>query len=276
MSLLENTPLLVIKYGGHAMDDSTLNVVFAQNIAKALSAHWRVLIGHGGGPQINALLKKMQVESSFKNGLRITSPEAMNVVEMALCGEVNTWVVSLLCEAGINAVGLSGKDSKLLEAIPNADTELGLVGAVQKVNPQICMDLMEKNYVPVVAPVGYGPKGVSLNINADTATGALAGALSADIFLLVTDVMGVLDNDKNRLPHLTKDKVDALIADATINGGMIPKVESCLHAISKGCRAAMIFDGSCASELASLLPILMDGLNRGDFSALNAGTVITA
>lgn len=269
-------PLMVIKYGGHAMDDPVLNRVFAQNIAHALDAGWRVIIGHGGGPQINALLKKMNLESSFKNGLRVTSPDVIKVVEMALCGEVNTWVVSLLCEAGINAIGLSGKDAKLLEAIPNADTELGLVGTVEKVNPQICIDLMEKNYVPVVAPVGYGPQGVSLNINADTATGALAGSLGAELFLLVTDVQGVLDKQKNRLAHLTKKQVENLIADGTINGGMIPKTESCLHALSKGCLVSMIFDGSSAEELASMLPILMDGFKRGDFTALKNGTVITA
>ena len=268
--------LAVIKYGGHAMNDAELNQAFAKNILQAQNKGWKILIGHGGGPQINSLLSKLNIESSFKNGLRITSADTMKAVEMTLCGEVNTWLVSLLCENEVQAVGLSGKDCALLTAAKNVDTELEFVGSVEKVNPNLCIDLMGKNYVPVVAPIGYGPKGISLNINADTATGALAGALCADIFLLVTDVSGVLDKDKNRFAHLTKSQVESLIKDGTINGGMIPKVESCLHALSKGCKAAMIFDGSSAKELAHLLDILLHALNEKDFSTLTSGTVITA
>ena len=269
-------PLAVIKYGGHSMSDDLLNQAFAKNISKAQAKGWKIVIGHGGGPQINALLNKLNIKSSFKNGLRITNAATMQVVEMALCGEVNTWLVSLLCQHGVQAVGLSGKDCALLTAVKNADTELEFVGSVEKVNPKLCLDLMQMNYVPIVAPIGYGPEGISLNINADTATGALAGALCADIFLLVTDVPGVLDKGKNRFAHLTKSQIENLIKDDTINGGMIPKVESCLHAISKGCKAAMIFDGSGTQELASLLDILVHALNENDFSTLTSGTVITA
>jgi len=272
----KNSSLAVIKYGGHAMNDVVLNQAFAENIRQAQNKGWKILIGHGGGPQINALLKKLKVENSFKNGLRITNKDTMKAVEMALCGEVNTWLVSLLCENGINAVGLSGKDCALLTAVQNEDTELELVGSVTKVNPQICLDLMANNYIPVVAPIGYGPRGISLNINADTATGALAGAMRADVFLLVTDVSGVLDKEKNRFTHLTKSQIKNLMADDTIHGGMLPKVESCLHALSKGCRAAMIFDGNSAQELAALLDTLLSALDKNDFSALTSGTVITA
>ncbi len=272
----QKIPLAVIKYGGHSMDDATLNKGFAHNIVRAQEQGWKILVGHGGGPQINALLGKLNIESSFKNGLRITSEATMKVVEMALCGEVNTWLVSLLCENKVHAVGLSGKDCGLLTAVKNADSDLGFVGAVESVNPQLCIDLMNNNYVPVVAPVGYGPMGISLNINADTATGALAGALCADVFILVTDVVGVLDKNKNRFSHLTQSRIEELMEDGTINSGMIPKVESCLHAISKGCKAAMIFDGNSAKNLASFLDLLLDSLEKNDFSAFPAGTVITA
>ncbi len=271
-----DSPLAVIKYGGHAMSDATLNTAFAQNLVQAKQNGWQVLLGHGGGPQINCLLKKLDLPSAFKNGLRITDEESMQVVEMALCGEVNTWLVSLLCQHNIQAVGLSGKDSKLLQAQKNPDAELGLVGEVEKVHPDLCKYLLAGDFTPVVAPIGYGPNGTSLNINADTATGALAGALKADVFLLVTDVVGVLDKEKNRFHHLNKEKIDALTEDGTIQGGMIPKVESCLHALSEGCKAAMIFDGKSAAELADLLDIIKTGLQSGDFSALPSGTVITA
>lgn len=271
----KNSALAVIKYGGHSMSDEMSNQAFAQNIVQAQNKGWKILIGHGGGPQINALLKKLAIESSFKNGLRITNEDTMNAVEMALCGEVNTWLVSLLCKNKVQAVGLSGKDCALLTAVKNTDTDLGFVGAVEKVNPQLCIDLMNNNYVPVVAPIGYGPNGISLNINADTATGALAGAMHADVFLLVTDVPGVLDKEKNRFTHLKSSQIGELILDDTINGGMIPKVQSCLHALSQGCRAAMIFDGSRTQELTYLLDTLLQALDSNDFSNLSSGTVIT-
>lgn len=275
MSSLQDSPLVVVKYGGHSMSDDILNLAFAQNIVQAQEKGWRVLVGHGGGPQINSLLKRLDITGSFKNGLRITNPETMQVVEQVLCGEVNTWLVSLLCESNIKAVGLSGKDCKLLEAQPNKDEELQLVGEVTSVNSKLCYDLMQLNYVPVVAPVGYGPHGISLNINADTATGALAGALEADCFLLVTDVAGVLDAHKKRLPHLRRADVERLVQEEVIMGGMIPKTESCLHALEQGCKVAVIFNGSNIAELNILLDEISTGLKTGDFSQLSNGTVIT-
>lgn len=271
-----DSPLAVIKYGGHSMDSVEKNVAFAQNLVRAKSQGWRLFIGHGGGPQINALLDKLAIQSSFKNGLRITTQEAMKAVEMALSGDVNPWLVSILCEQGLQAVGLSGKDCATLTAVKNSDTELGFVGAVTKVNTQLSETLIEAGYTPVLAPIGFGPEGISLNINADTATGSLAGALQADVFLLVTDVAGVLDKEKKRFNHLTKKQIELLIQDETINGGMIPKVQSCLHALSEGCKATMIFDGSTIENLADILSILHQALQTNDYSKLTSGTIITA
>lgn len=268
-------PLTVIKYGGHAMSVPALNKAFAQNIREA-QQKWNIVIGHGGGPQINALLGQLNIESSFKNGLRKTNADAMKAVEMALCGDVNTWLVSLLCQENCNAVGLTGKDARTLLAKKNHDPELGFVGEVCKVNPHLCHILIENDYIPVFAPLGYEEQtGSSLNINADTATGALAGALQADIFILVTDVAGVLDKEKNLLPHLNFVQIQALKQDETIYGGMIPKVESCRHAINMGCKAALIMDGSNAAKLSMLLDEARYALAQNDFSTLNYGTLIT-
>lgn len=268
-------PLTVIKYGGHAMSDTALNTAFAQNIYAA-QKNWNIVIGHGGGPQINALLGQLKIESSFKNGLRKTNAEAMKAVEMALCGDVNTWLVSLLCQKNCKTVGLTGKDACTLLAQKNPDPELGFVGEVSKVNPELCRLLLENDYIPVFAPVGYEEQtGSSLNINADTATGALAGALQADVFILVTDVAGVLDKHKNLLPHLNFSQIQALKEDETIYGGMLPKVESCEHAINMGCKAALIMDGSNAAQLSIILGEVQNALKRNDFSNLTYGTLIT-
>lgn len=264
------SPLAVIKYGGHAMDSVPLNKVFVENIYKAGREGWQILIGHGGGPQINILLKKLAIESSFKDGLRITSPEVMQAVEFALCGEVNPWLVSLLCQANIRAVGISGKDTAFIQATQKSP-DLGLVGEVQKVDPKLCEDLLALGYVPVLAPIGTSVNGHSLNINADTATGAVAGALRADVFMLVTDVAGVLDKNKQLLPHLTRVQIQELIDSGVINGGMIPKVQSCLHSISKGCGKAFIFHGQESARLVEMLKLL----KQNDFDKIDCGTVIT-
>lgn len=267
--------LTVIKYGGHAMSDDTLNSAFAENIFLA-QKNWNIVIGHGGGPQINCLLEKLCIESSFKNGLRKTNADAMKAVEMALCGDVNTWLVSLLEKAGCHAVGLTGKDAQTILAQKNSDEELGFVGEVTKVNPKLCHVLLENGYIPVFAPVGYEENTAqSLNINADTATGALAGALKADIFILVTDVKGVLNKEKQLLPHLNFSQINALKEDQTIYGGMIPKVESCMHAIKMGCKAGLIFDGANAGRLCSILNDVQHALLTNDFSTLTYGTLIT-
>ena len=267
--------LVVIKYGGHSMSDDTLNQAFAQNIYQA-KQNWDIVIGHGGGPQINALLENLHIESSFKNGLRITNENTIKAVEMALCGDVNTWLVSLLCQKNILAVGLTGKDACTIKAQKNADTELGFVGSVTSIDPTLCKLLLNNNYVPIFAPLGYEEKtGNSLNINADTATGALAGSLQAELFILVTDVAGVLDQNKKLLPHLTFATINKLKEQQIIYGGMIPKVESCEHAISQGCKAAFIFDGKNVNKLAQILDELSQALSKNDFSSINYGTLIT-
>lgn len=267
--------LTVIKYGGHAMSDDRLNKAFAENIFLAQNS-WKIVIGHGGGPQINSLLEKLSIESSFKNGLRKTSAEAMKAVEMALCGDVNTWLVTVLEQAGCQAVGLTGKDAKTILARKNSDGELGFVGEVTKVDPMLCHILAENGYIPVFAPIGYEEEtGTSLNINADTATGALAGALQADIFILVTDVKGVLNKNKELLPHLDFAAIKALKEDGTIYGGMIPKVDSCMHAINMGCKAGLIFDGANAAKLCNILHDVHNALQNNDFSTLTYGTLIT-
>lgn len=267
--------LIVIKYGGHSMNDDILNHAFAQNIYKA-QKDWHIIIGHGGGPQINTLLENLQIESSFKNGLRITNEKAIKAVEMALCGDVNTWLVSLLCKENIPAVGLTGKDNRTIIAQKNTDKELGYVGDVININPDLCFLLLKNNYVPVFAPIGYEENtGNSLNINADTATGALAGALQAELFILITDVAGVLDENKTLIPHLSLTKIQKLKEQKIIYGGMIPKIESCEHAIAKGCKAAFIFDGKNIATLSHILETLQNALEKNDFSALQNGTLIT-
>ncbi len=263
---------VVCKYGGHSMADAGLNAVFARKVSALREAGLDIVIGHGGGPQINALLKRLAIPSEFKDGLRKTSAEAMIAVEMALAGEVNTWLVSTLAAHGVPAVGLTGKDCAFMQARRHPDAELGCVGDVVRTDPKLCRDLLSLGYVPVVAPIGCDADDFSsLNINADTASGALAGALRSDAFVLFTDVPGVLDGDKNRLAHLSRSDAEALIADGTIAGGMIPKVRSCLHALAEGCMAAAIFDGGRVADL----DVFLDALLSGRFDSLPAGTVLT-
>ncbi len=249
-------PLLAIKYGGHAMDDPQLNKAFAQSLATIHSKGWDILVGHGGGPAINAILEKLGIESVFHNGLRVTNQATMYVVEMVLAGLMNPFVVSLFCEAGLKAVGITGKDNRTIQATPMGEkdgVDMGLVGENITVDPTFVRDLLAKGYTPVISPIGYGPQGVSLNINADTATGALAGALAADAFLLVTDVPGVYGADGKRIPSLNQAEALALMESGVISGGMIPKVQSCLNALQAGCKMAVIFDGRTAGNLELLL-----------------------
>ncbi len=225
------------------MDDAGLNQKFAANVAELLRLGAQVVIVHGGGPQISAMLKKLNVPSEFKNGLRVTDAATMQVVEMVLCGVVNKAVVNLFQQNGVNAAGLSGKDGRSIIAGQLQNSELGLVGEVAEINPRLIETLLAAGFVPVVAPVGVGRDGTTYNINADTAAGAIAGALGADCFVLVTDVPGVLDADKNLLPGISRGQAAQMIECGTINGGMIPKVESCLFALDRGVKRAMIMDG---------------------------------
>jgi len=242
---------IVIKYGGHAMVDPKLKDLFAQNVVLLNLIGIRPVIVHGGGPQIGQVLKKLGVESSFVEGMRVTDGETMEVVEMVLGGKINAEIVSLINRHGGRAVGLSGKDDRLIEAekmtlrrpgeTDGEGIDLGLVGRVRKVNPQVLQAL--EDYIPVIAPVGVGEGGQSYNINADLVAGRVAGALAAEKLILLTDVTGVLDGEGRLLSSLTAVQVERLIEEGTVAGGMIPKVRCCLEALAGGVAKTHIVDG---------------------------------
>ena len=244
--------IFVIKYGGHAMDDAELNARFAQDVAALMAQGKRIVIVHGGGPMISGMLKRLGIESVFKDGLRVTDAATMQVVEMVLSGAVNKAVVSLFERNGARAVGFSGKDGSCLVA-QQISADYGLVGNVTKVDPALFKLALDAGYVPVIAPVAVYAAGEALNVNADSAAGAVAGALKAHCFVLVTDVPGVLDGEGRLMPELTRAEVDAHTASGVISGGMIPKVRSCLHAMDLGVTRAMIVDGRKPGNLADCL-----------------------
>ena len=235
----------VIKYGGHAMVDKEL----ARDVTLLRQVGILPVVVHGGGPQIGSMLKRLNIESRFIDGLRVTDAAAMEVVEMVLAGSINKEIVAAINEAGGKAVGISGKDDNLLLARKTEMTkdgervDLGLVGEPDKVNPGIIRSLEQAGVIPVIAPVGFGPDGQTYNINADTAAGAIAAAIGAARLLMLTDVPGVLDKAGLLVQQLTAGEVRALAADGTISGGMIPKLETCLAAVESGVEAAVILDG---------------------------------
>ncbi|MDR0239426.1 MAG: acetylglutamate kinase [Deltaproteobacteria bacterium] len=246
------SPSVVIKYGGHAMDNPALSVPFAEGLARLGAQGMRLVVVHGGGPQINAMLARLNIPSRFERGLRVTDEATMEVVEMILCGRVNKSVVSLFARHGVRAAGISGKDAHLLGA-SQLHEDLGLVGEIQSVNPALVLALLDAGFVPVIAPVAAGAHGESYNINADTAAGALAGAMEAEYFVLISDVPGVLDEDKRLIPRLTRREVARLVQEGVVHGGMIPKVLSCLHALDEGCKRALILDGRAEASLERYL-----------------------
>jgi len=265
----------VIKYGGHAMGDAEAQRDFAEDVVLLKAVGINPVVVHGGGPQIGAMLKKLGIESSFVGGLRVTDAATAEVAEMVLAGKINKEIVGWLAALGGRAVGISGKDANLVlaekvrrtEPDPNSGIErhvdLGFVGEPVTVDPTILINLTKDNFIPIVAPVALGADGATYNINADTMAGAIAGALGAKRFFLLTDVAGVLDKDKNLLTDLDRAAIDALKADGTITGGMIPKVETCVAAVDAGVEAAVILDGRIPH--AMLLEI---------FTARGAGTLI--
>ena len=256
---------IVVKYGGHAMGDAALSDAFGHDIALLKLVGVNPVVVHGGGPQINAMLDRLDIKSSFVDGLRITDAAMVDVIEMVLSGSVNKQVAALINRAGALAVGISGKDGNLLRArrltrtVRDPDSriervlDLGFVGEPERVDTRVLYALSGSGVIPVIAPVGVGEDGQTYNINADTAAGAVAGALSATRLLMLTDVAGVLDADKRLIPELTAGEARAMIASGTISGGMIPKVETCLQAVAQGARAAVILDGrvphACLLEL---------------------------
>jgi acetylglutamate kinase len=268
--------IVVVKYGGHAMGDEDVARDFARDMVLLEQAGLNPVVVHGGGPQIGAMLKKLGIESHFAGGLRITDKPTMEIVEMVLAGSINKQIVGFINAEGGRAVGLCGKDGNMVRAIKvtravhdpatNSDHEIdfGFVGEPREVDTTVLEQILGRELIPVLAPVALGDDGETYNVNADTFAGAIAGALNAKRLLLLTDVPGVLDKDGNILKRLRLDDIRELIANGTITGGMIPKVETCIYAIEQGVEGVVILDGKTAH--AVLVELLTD---------YGAGTLIT-
>ena len=241
----------VIKYGGHAMGDAELAQIFARDIVLLKQVGIHPVVVHGGGPQIGRMLDRLQIRSEFIDGLRVTDAETVEIVEMVLSGSINKEIVAAISAAGGTAVGLSGKDGQLIMAQKltrsrrggEASPDLGYVGEPTEVNVGMLTRLEQAGMIPVIAPIGAGSDGATFNINADTVAGIVAAAAKATRLLLLTDITGVLDKAGNLIAELTVSRARELIADGTISGGMIPKIETCISAIEGGLEAAVIIDG---------------------------------
>jgi len=267
----------VVKYGGHAMGDPELAHDFAQDIVLLKAIGINPVVVHGGGPQIGAMLKKVGVESEFVDGLRVTDKQTAEVAEMVLSGAINKELVGWIAGAGGQAIGLSGKDGGLVTAKkltrtskdPDSNIErvldLGFVGEPDKIDTSVIETVSKAGYIPVIAPIAPCVDGSTYNINADTMAGAIAAALGAARLFLLTDVVGVLDKQGTLLTDLKPADIAGLRSDGTISGGMIPKLETCIHAVEAGCEAAVILDGRVPH--AMLLEM---------FTAEGAGTLIRA
>lgn len=256
---------IVVKYGGHAMGEDALAEEFGRDIALLKQVGINPVVVHGGGPQINAMLHRLAIQSTFVDGLRVTDGAMVEVVEMVLAGTVNKMVAGLINRAGALAVGICGKDGGLIRAKKLTRTrrttdsaieqvlDLGFVGEPEHVDVRVIHALTGAGLIPVIAPVGAGADGATYNINADTVAGAVAGALNATRLLMLTDVPGVLDREGKLIPDLTVSDSEAMRADGTISGGMIPKVETCAAAVRQGVKGATILDGrvphACLLEL---------------------------
>jgi len=268
---------IVVKYGGHAMGEEYLADMFGRDIALLKQVGVNPVVVHGGGPQINAMLKRLAIQSTFVDGLRVTDEAMVEVVEMVLAGTVNKRVAGLINSAGALAVGICGKDGGLIRARkltrtkkdPGSNIErvldLGFVGEPEHVDVRVIHALTGAGLIPVIAPVGVGADGQTYNINADTVAGAIAGALGATRLLMLTDVPGVLDADRKLIPEMTVADVEAAIAGGIITGGMIPKVECCVDAVRRGAKGAVILDGR--QPHACLLELFTEG---------GTGTIIRA
>ena len=267
---------VVVKYGGHAMGDPALGRAFAEDVTLLKLAGINPVVVHGGGPQIGAMLERLGIKSEFRGGLRVTDKATVEIVEMVLAGSINKEIVGTINSVGGRAVGLTGKDGGMVTARrvtrtvvdPDSNIEkvldLGFVGEPARVNREVLDVLAKSEIIPVLAPVASGEDGETYNINADTFAGAIAGALNAKRLLFLTDVPGVLDRDKNLIRELTVAEARRLIADGTISGGMIPKVETCIEALERGVEGVVILDGKVAH------PVLLEL-----FTAGGAGTLIT-
>jgi acetylglutamate kinase len=267
----------VIKYGGHAMGNSELATEFARDIVLLKQVGINPVVVHGGGPQIGQMLERLRIKSEFVDGLRVTDAETVDVVEMVLAGQINKQIVTAINANGGNAIGICGKDGNLMKARrlrrtqrdPDSNIErildLGFVGEPTDVDPTVIESLVECDLIPVVAPIGVGDKGETYNINADTAAGAIAGALGATRLFLLTDVQGVLNGDGSFINEMTIEDCRRLITDKVVTGGMIPKLETCIAALQESVEAAVILDGRVPHAL--LLEIFTD---------LGVGTMVKA
>ncbi|MCS5604069.1 MAG: acetylglutamate kinase [Alphaproteobacteria bacterium] len=267
----------VIKYGGHAMGDAQLTEKFARDVVLMKQVGIHPVVVHGGGPQIGAMLDRLKIKSSFIDGLRVTDSETVDIVEMVLSGSINKAVVTAINSAGGTAVGISGKDGRLIEAAklqrttrdPDSNIEkvldLGFVGEPVNINPKLLETFVRSDLIPVIAPIGVGAGGETYNINADTAAGKIAATLQAAKLVMLTDIAGVLDQNGELISRMTPERADELHRDGIIKDGMIPKLETCLHAVANGVGAAHILDGRLPHVL------LLEA-----FTAAGVGTMIEA
>lgn len=251
---------IVIKYGGNAMVDARLKAGFARDIALMKLVGFNPVVVHGGGPQIAQMLERLGKKTDFIQGMRVTDEDTMSIVEMVLGGQVNKEIVNLINRQGGRAVGLTGKDGDLLKAQPlqvaNPEVDLGFVGAVSHVDPTSVRSLEADGFIPVIAPIGVGGDGKSYNINADWVASHIASVLEAEKLMLLTNTPGVLDADRQLMTHVSPSQVQQLIAAETIQGGMLPKIQCALDAVTRGVRAAHIVDGRV--ENAVLLELFTD------------------
>ena len=256
---------IVVKYGGSAMTEPALQKSFAHDVVLLKLVGMNPVVVHGGGPQIEAVLNRIGKKGEFVQGMRVTDAETMDVVEMVLGGAVNKDIVTLINQAGGKAVGLTGQDGAFIHArkmlLPDKDRpeqmlDIGQVGEIESIDPQVISALEVGGFIPVVAPIGVGANGESFNINADLVAGKLAEILKAEKLVLLTNTPGVLDKDGKLLTGLTAKRIDALFADGTLSGGMLPKISSALDAARSGVKSVHIIDGRV--EHALLLEILTD------------------
>ncbi|QKF71068.1 acetylglutamate kinase [Campylobacter geochelonis] len=248
--------VFVIKYGGAAQTQESLKSDFARDIVLLHMVGIKVIVVHGGGKKINQTLQNLNMQSEFIDGLRVTTKEMIEVVEMVLCGLVNKEISGLLNQNGAPAVGISGKDGDLLKAKSLQDGKYGFVGEITQVNTKLIYDILESGYVPVIAPIASDENSQSYNINADLCASSVATALKADKIIFLTDIDGVLDKDGNLISKLDKKLIDELKADGTISGGMIPKLDACLECIENGVKNTHIINGKIPHSI--LLELFTD------------------
>ena len=253
-----NGKTIVVKYGGNAMIDDALKAQVMEDVVLLALIGVKVVLVHGGGPEINGLMEKLGKKPEFVDGLRVTDAETMDIVQMVLAGKVNKTLVNLLENKGGRAVGLSGMDGRLIEAVQK-DPRLGFVGEVVKIHPSPITDLLEKGYIPVVSTIGCDRAGNAYNVNGDTAAAYIAGALGAERMLLMTDIAGILrdkDDPASLIPEITVDEAAHLREQGVISGGMIPKVDCCVKAIGAGVKRVVIMDGRIPHSI--LMELLTD------------------